>query len=141
QIVLHGVDFIAHRRAIGDHLTRPSRHAFAFRRQSVEALPPSAQKNRDTELELELLDPAGETRLAHVTGPGRAPEVSLLGDCHQILELPQEHRSNPVIRLRSRTGWAPSGQGATFGGMIILTLEKAKTIDSINFATSAAGTE
>ena len=100
----------------------------------MKALPPSAQKNRDTELKLELLDSAGETRLAHVAGPRRAPEVFLLGDCHQVFELPQEHRfqpDDPAPRLR-RVGaqWA----GSHFGGMITLTLEKAKTIDSINLA-------
>src|SRR5262245_4935191 len=48
--------------------------------------------------------------------------------------------SNPVIRLRSRDGWAPSGQGATFGSMINPTLEKAKTIDSINLRGRHRGT-
>jgi hypothetical protein len=64
----------------------------AFRRQSMKALAPSAQKNRDAKLQLKLLDSAGKTWLADVARPRRAPEMFLLGNCHQILELAQEHR-------------------------------------------------
>src|SRR5262245_66436938 len=87
QIILHCVDFIAHRRAIGNHLARPSRHMLAFRRQSVKALAPSAQKNRDAKLQLKLLYSAGETWLAHMDGALRSPDMSLLGTCHHIFEL------------------------------------------------------
>jgi hypothetical protein len=62
--------------------------------------------------------------------------MSLLGNCHQILELAQEHCFQPLIRLPSRRL-----EGGQFGCMIILRFENAKTIDSINVATWGSGDE
>src|SRR5262245_17463445 len=96
----------------------------------MKPLASSAQEDRDAELQLELLDAARQRRLAHVARPRRAPKMPLLGDRHQILELPQKHRFQPC-GLRSRREWA----GSHFGCMIIPILENVKTIDSINVAT------
>src|SRR5262249_29612675 len=98
--------------------------------QSMKTLAPSAQEDRHAELQLELLDAARQRGLAHVASPRRAPKMSLLGDRHQILELPQEHRFQPC-GLRSRAEWP----GSHLGCMIIPILENVKTIDSINVAT------
>ena len=59
----------------------------------MKALP--AQKDRHAEFELELLDAVGQAWLRDVAPFGGPPEVLLLGNSHEILELPQKHRLPP----------------------------------------------
>ncbi len=98
EVVLHHRDFLAHRVAISEHAARPGRHPFAFRGQAVESLTSAAQKDRHAELELELLDSAGERRLRDIAALRGASEVSFLGHGNQISKLSDEH---PMTRCNA----------------------------------------
>ena len=91
KVVLHHCNFGAHCVAISKRSACENRHALTLGRQSVKALTPAAQKNRDAEFKLKLLDAARQARLGDVAALCRAAKVTLLGDRKQILELPEEH--------------------------------------------------
>jgi hypothetical protein len=57
----------------------------------MKALTPAAQKNRNAEFELKLLDSARQAGLSDVAALCRAAKVTFLRNGKQILELPEEH--------------------------------------------------
>src|SRR5271156_252863 len=94
EVVLHHCDFFAHRVAISQYAPRPHCHPFAFRRQSLEALPPSAKKDRHTEFEFELLYSTRQARLRDVATLRGAAEVAFFGHRDEIAKLPDEHATD-----------------------------------------------
>src|SRR5271168_1429409 len=94
EVILHHCDFFAHRVAISQHTARPHCHAFAFRRQSLEALPPSAEEDGNTEFEFELFYSTGQARLRDVATLRGAAEVAFFGHRDEIAKLPDEHATD-----------------------------------------------
>ena len=67
----------------------------------MEALAATTQEDRNTELELELLDATGQTGLRDVAALCGAAEMLFFGDGDEVFELSQKHRclASPRVRV------------------------------------------
>ena len=91
EVVLHGVDLVAHRLAMGDDQPRHLGDPLALGGEPVKPLPASAQEDRHAQFEFELLDPRRQARLGHVTTLRGPAKMFFLGDRNEVFELAQEH--------------------------------------------------
>src|SRR5262249_571616 len=91
EVLLHGLDFFAHRVPVSEHSARPDRNAVSFRRQPLKALAAAAQEDRYTEFVFKLPYAARQTRLRDVASLRSAPEMTFFRNCNQIAKLSKEH--------------------------------------------------
>src|ERR1700682_1591246 len=62
----------------------------------MKALTTTAEENRNTELELQLFDSAGQARLRYIAPLRSSAEMTFFRDGNQILKLPDEHSSDSL---------------------------------------------
>ena len=84
--------------AVGQDPLRPGQHPLAFRRQPLEAV--AALDHQDAQIFLEMAQAGGEGRLRHAAGLGRAREMPLAGEGHEVAELADVHGRSLVARRR-----------------------------------------
>ncbi len=104
---LSGADqLLLQRVAVGEDPLRPPQHPLALGRQPLEAVAPL--DDQDPQPFLQMPQAGGQGRLRHAAGLGRAREMLLAGQGHEIAQLPDVH-AFPSLRAAARRLTFPMG--------------------------------